>query len=221
MWSNVADTGGGCEPPGGRARSPPYGRRSVHHHWPGISYADTRVDPRKTLSGFDQFLEVRGLEFEGVVVGGVALNLLGVVSRHTLDCDILHPSLPPEVEVASRAFAAEIRAGGDILREDWLNNGPRALVPLLPAGWELRLQEAFRGKVLVLRSLHRSDLLKSKLFALCDRGIDLPDCLALAPTPAELAEDILWLEPQDLNPQWPAHVRATLGDLARRLGHGS
>jgi hypothetical protein len=75
--------------------------------------------------------------------------------------------------------------------------------------------------VLVLRSLHRADLLKSKLFALCDRGLDLPDCLALAPTPAELAETVAWLEPQDLNPHWPAHVRSTLGDLARRLGHGT
>lgn len=73
---------------------------------------------------------------------------------------------------------------------------------------------------MVLRALHRSDLLKSKLFALCDRGLDLPDCIALAPTPQELAEANTWLEPQDLNPHWPAHVRATLEDLARRLGHG-
>jgi hypothetical protein len=76
------------------------------------------------------------------------------------------------------------------------------------------------GRGRVLRSLHRADLLKSKLFALCDRGLDLPDCIALAPTPAELAEATTWLGPQDLNPEWPTHVRATLGDLARRLGHG-
>jgi hypothetical protein len=29
-----------------------------------------------------------------------------------------------------------------------------------------------------------------------------------------------WLEQQDGNEQWPAHVRATVADLARRLGHG-
>jgi len=28
------------------------------------------------------------------------------------------------------------------------------------------------------------------------------------------------LEQQDGNELWPAHVRATVGDLARRLGHG-
>jgi hypothetical protein len=178
------------------------------------------MDPRATLVAFDRYLADRGFALEAVVVGGAALNLLGVITRQTRDCDILHPALPPEVVEASRSFAAEVTAAGGKLKEDWLNNGPSALAPLLPAGWELRLQEVFLGRVLVLRSLHRADLLKSKLFALCDRALDLPDCLALAPTPTELADAVVWLEPQDLNPLWPAHVRTTLGDLARRLGHG-
>jgi hypothetical protein len=179
------------------------------------------MDPRTTLAAFDRYLADRGLALDAVVVGGAALNLLGVITRQTRDCDILHPPLPDAVVAAARAFAAELTAAGGKLNEDWLNNGPSSLTKLLPAGWELRLQEAFRGQVLVLRSLHRSDLLKSKLFALCDRGLDLQDCIALAPTPAELAEATTWLEPQDLNPGWPAHVRATLADLARRLGHGA
>jgi hypothetical protein len=29
-----------------------------------------------------------------------------------------------------------------------------------------------------------------------------------------------WLEAQDANPEWPAHVRGTLADVAQRLGHG-
>jgi hypothetical protein len=178
------------------------------------------MDPRTTLSAFDRYLADRGLALEAVVVGGAALNLLGVITRQTRDCDILHPALPSEVVEASRAFTAEVTAAGGKLKEDWLNNGPSAITPLLPTGWELRLQEVFRGRVLVLRSLHRADLLKSKLFALCDRGLDLPNCLALAPSPEELAQAVAWLEPQDLNPLWPAHVRNTLGDLARRLGHG-
>ena len=125
----------------------------------------------------------------------------------------------PEEGAPLRGVAREVRAAGGALGHEWLNNDPSSLAPLLPARWELRLQEAFRGEVLVLRALHRSDLLKSKLFALCDRGLDLADCLAMAPTLAELAEATAWLEPQDLNPLWPAHVRATLDDLVRRLGH--
>jgi len=37
---------------------------------------------------------------------------------------------------------------------------------------------------------------------------------------AELEEVAPWLEAQDANPDWPAHSRATLDDLRRRLGHG-
>jgi hypothetical protein len=45
---------------------------------------------------FDAYLAARGLGFEAVVVGGTALNLLGVISRATQDCDILDPQLAPE-----------------------------------------------------------------------------------------------------------------------------
>lgn len=179
------------------------------------------MDPRTTLTAFDRYLADRGLRLQAVVVGGAALNLLGVVARQTRDCDVLHPRLPADVLAAARAFAAEMSAGGDVLREDWLNNGPESLARSLPAGWEERLQDAFRGRALVLRALHRSDLLLSKLFALCDRAIDLPDCLALAPSPTELEASHGWIVEQDLNPDWPAHVTATLRDLARRLGHAS
>jgi hypothetical protein len=50
--------------------------------------------------------------------------LLGIVSRATKDIDILVPEIPPEIHVAARAFAVEVRATGEILRDDWLNNGP-------------------------------------------------------------------------------------------------
>ena len=52
------------------------------------------------------------------------------------------------------------------------------------------------------------------------RGTDLPDCVDLAPTPAELTEALPWVSLQDANPDWPAHVAATLADLGRRRGHG-
>jgi hypothetical protein len=63
-------------------------------------------------------------------------------------------------------------------------------------------------------------LLCARLFALCDRGIDLGDCIALAPIVNELENVLPWLEQQDANPDWPGHVRATVADLRRRLSHG-
>jgi hypothetical protein len=177
------------------------------------------MGPRETLIAFDRYIAERGLRLEAVVIGGAALNLLGLVSRPTKDCDILHPALPREIQEASRAFAAQVRSRGETLADDWLNNGPASLAQHLPSEWQARLQTVFTGQALLLRSLGRDDLIRSKLFALCDRGIDLADCIALAPTADELAAILPWLERQDANPDWPSHARAIVVDLARRLGH--
>lgn len=172
------------------------------------------------LTGFDNDLAKRGLRLEAVVIGGAALNLLGVVSRTTRDVDVLDPALAAEILAAASDFATSLRAEGEILRDDWLNNGPSSLVDDLPSGWRERVVPAFAGSAIVLMSLGRSDLLCTKLFALCDRGEDLEDCIALAPSPAELSEAIPWLVARDANALWPAHVRATISDLEGRLGRG-
>jgi hypothetical protein len=178
------------------------------------------MNPKETIPAFDAFLAAEGLRFEGVVIGGTALGLLGVITRHTRDCDILHPELPADIAQAALRFAQAQRLLGDTLNDDWLNNGPASLMRDLPQGWAARLVPAFVGKAMTLSCLGRLDLLRSKLFALCDRGIDLPDCLALAPTSSELAELEPWLAERDSNPQWTAHVREVLGDLGRRVGLG-
>ena len=176
--------------------------------------------PQETTQAYDAFLAARALKLEAVVIGGAALALLGVITRETRDCDVMVPELAPEILDAARAFAAEVRTKGEVLRDDWLNNGPADVAKTLPRGWEHRLQDAFAGKALVLRTLGRADLLKTKLFALCDRGQDISDCIALAPTADELHQTLPWLRDQDANAMWPAHVEATLADLGRRLGHG-
>ena len=176
--------------------------------------------PRPTIEAFDVWLQDRALRFEAIVVGGSALALLGVTDRQTRDVDILHPELPDEIAQVARDFAAHLRSAGVGLADDWLNNGPMQLADVLPVGWRLRVQPVFEGAALRLTTLGRSDLLKTKLFALCDRGTDLVDCLALAPTADELADAEPWLVLQDANPLWPAHASATLDDLRRRLDHG-
>jgi hypothetical protein len=176
--------------------------------------------PRPTIEAFDAWLHARGLEFHAIVVGGSALALLGVTDRQTRDVDILAPELPTQVAKAAREFAAQQRTTGVELADDWLNNGPIQLADVLPAGWRARVRVVFEGAALQLTTLGRADLLAAKLFALCDRGTDLLDCIALAPAPDELHAAEPWLTQQDTNPMWPDHVRATLDDLRRRLGHG-
>ncbi len=178
------------------------------------------MKPEETIAAFDTFLAETGLVFEAVVIGGAALGLLGVVSRQTRDFDILYPKLPEAVQDAAREFAKFRSANGDPLTDDWLNNGPSSLTDALPTGWKDRLQVAYTGEAITLHCLGRIDLLRSKLFALCDRGIDLQDCLALAPTNFELEEIRRWLEEQDANPDWPAYTRTVIDDLKWRLGHG-
>lgn len=176
--------------------------------------------PRPTLEAFDVWLASRSLHLEAIVVGGSALALLGVTERPTRDVDILHPELSADVALAAREFAAHMRGQGVELADDWLNNGPMQLAEVLPSGWRLRIRSTFEGASLRLTVLGHADLLKSKLFALCDRGTDVADCIALAPDPGELDEAEPWLLAQDANPLWPEHVRATLTDLRRRLNHG-
>ena len=178
------------------------------------------MKPSEIIPEFDAFLAGKGLRLEAVVIGGAALNLLKVIDRGTKDCDVLVPELAAEILEAANEFRGVVAKRNVTLIEGWLNNGPASLAKQLPGGWELRLQEVFVGQAMHLQTLGRPDLLRSKLFALCDRGIDIEDCLALRPTAAELTELLPWVQYQDANPQWPEHVRRTLDKLARRLGHG-
>lgn len=186
----------------------------------GIGVPDTAMLPRPTIEAFDRHLASLDLRFEGVVIGGSALALMGVVQRLTRDVDVLAPALPEPIAAAARDFATQQRQAGGDLVDDWFNNGPMQLGDVLPAGWRERVERIFEGQSLILSTLGRPDLLKSKLFALCDRGTDMPDCIALAPTAEELAECLPWLELQDGNELWPEHVRATVAGLGRRLCHG-
>jgi len=178
------------------------------------------MDPREVIAAFDAYLAVRGLRFEAVVIGGTALNLLGVVRRTTRDCDVLYPAILAEIAKAAVLFALERRTLGDALQNDWLNNGPASLVSALPSGWQQRLTVVFEGEAILLNSLGRLDLLRSKLFGLCDRARDLGDCVALAPTRAEISVIAPWLAEQDGNPDWSEHVSEVLRDLERRLDRG-
>ena len=178
------------------------------------------MEPRSTILAFDAFLTARHKKVDCVIIGGTALVLLGVVTRMTRDCDVLCPPIDPEIAALAVEFAHHRQAMGEPLSELWWNNGPSSLIPILPPGWELRLVNAYLGNALRLMTLGRSDLLSTKVFALCDRGTDLNDCIALRPTEHELVDLLPWLEVQDLNPQWPEHARAVIADLGRKVGHG-
>jgi hypothetical protein len=177
------------------------------------------MHPRPVLEAFDRWLSSHELRLDAIVIGGAALALMGVTDRQTRDVDVLNPELSNSVLTASKSFAVHLRSQGTFLQDDWLNNGPIQLAEMLPEGWRNRVHSVFSGDSVRLFVLGRDDLLKTKLFALCDRGTDLADCVALSPTAAELRLAQPWVEAQDMNPLWPMHVEATFNDLSKRLGH--
>lgn len=73
--------------------------------------------PRPTIEAFDRHLVSVGLRFEGVIIGGSALVLMGVISRLTKDVDVV-------IINAARDFAKQQRQAGNDVADDWLNNGP-------------------------------------------------------------------------------------------------
>jgi hypothetical protein len=77
----------------------------------------------------------------------------------------------------------------------------------------------FTGKAMRIQTLGRSDFLKTKLYALSCRGVDLSDCLALAPSFEEIEEAYDWVTYQDASELWPKQVRLTFDDLKKRLGY--
>jgi len=174
---------------------------------------------KTVLVEFGQYLQERSLHLEVTIIGGAALLIMGVIERATQDVDCLEPDLPEEILRDSREFAIGYKGPASPLREDWLNNGPRDLRNDLPSGWRARRELICESPGLTLRTLGRSDLLKSKLFAFCDRGQDQSDCLALAPTLPELREAVDWVTERDANSLWPAHVRGSFRALAERLGY--
>ena len=176
------------------------------------------MKPRETIDQFDLFLARQGLSLSAVIIGGAALSLLGVISRETRDCDVLYPQLPDAILQAQAAFAADMRGRGIPLQDDWLNNNPMPIAALLPEGWLCRTQVAYQGTAVKLLSLSREDILLTKLFAYCDRGTDLGDCLALKPTADELQTALPWIAKQDAHPDWPHHVEQSIRELGRRLG---
>lgn len=173
---------------------------------------------RNVIVEFDKYLEIQRLRFEAIIIGGAALNILDISSRKTRDVDCLDPEIPEEIKIASKEFAT--KRSDLALDLDWLNNGPQTLKTDLPKGWRNRTQLLYRGPALRLQVLGRDDLLKSKLFAYCDRTTpDFEDLQNLKPTVNEMKNAINWVKERDTHPGWPAHVETAFAILGKALGY--
>lgn len=168
-----------------------------------------------TIEAFDRFLSFRGLTFEATIIGGAALSVLKVITRETVDIDCLAPQIPKEILNAAEEFRTthpEL-----MLMQGWLNNGPENLKIDLGRGWETRLVEIYHGDALILTTLAKVDLIKTKMFAYCDRQTDLQDCLALKPNQEELSLALTWVKERDANPKWEKYVEQVFANFKTKL----
>lgn len=158
----------------------------------------------ETIKAFDEFLKSEGLTFEATVIGGAALSVMKIITRETIDIDCLSPKIPKKILEASYKFRSMYPELN--LIERWLNNGPESLLHDLDPGWERRTVDIFKGHAVNFKTLGRLDLIKSKMFAYCDRQTDLQDCIALNPNEMELIEALKWVKERDANTDWPEYV---------------
>jgi hypothetical protein len=178
-------------------------------------YQGVIMNVLETIKAFDLFLEKEGLTFEATIIGGAALNVMNIISRETIDVDCLLPRIPENILNAAAKFRLQNPELG--LMKKWLNNGPESLIRDLNQGWEDRCQDIFKGKAIHFKTLGRLDLIKSKMFAYCDRQTDLQDCIALNPNNEELKEALSWVKDRDANPEWPTYVEKQFSFFKEKL----
>jgi hypothetical protein len=184
-------------------------------------------DIERALTAVGELLDAQGERAHIVILGGAALNLLGVVRRATRDVDVLAIARPrtgsrrrklrrPDPLPASLRQAAAVVARDFNLPSDWLNTDVAGQWDTgLPRGLERRVAwRSFAG--LEVGIVDRRDLVFFKLYAATDsRGpesVHYQDLLALQPTETELAAAARWVRHQDPSP-------AFAGELQRLLGH--
>ncbi len=171
---------------------------------------DTELPIQRSLKLLGELIAGEGAEVRIVVVGGAALNLLGLVERTTRDIDVIalaeersgsvrlaRPDALPDA--LARAVARVARDLG--LPSNWLNTEVASqwrtgLPPTLERDLEWRRYGGLRVGLPA-----RLDLICLKLYASADqRGPDsrhVQDLLALKPTADELRSAASWIETQD------------------------
>jgi len=169
----------------------------------------TPASLRHALEALGAILEDRGHAYEIVVIGGGALQLIGLITRPTKDLDVVAMACAESLTSASPLPAPLVEAARDVARAlelepDWLNPGPTDLLDLgLPAGFaERTTMESFGA--LGVHYASREDQIAFKLYAAADhwpdQGKHLQDLRALSPSPDQLRAAARWCKSHDPSP---------------------
>jgi hypothetical protein len=169
-----------------------------------------------------------------VIIGGAAMNVLGLRIRPTKDVDVLairgpasesseivllkHKPLPEPLVRAAEQVAEALD-----LDPGWLNAGPADLLDWgLPEGFERRLTERTYGPRLTVLLPAREDLVCLKVYAAADTGPGrhTEDLRALHPTRDEILSGVRWARTQDPSEGFRSMVTALLAYLDVDVAEG-
>ncbi len=189
---------------------------------------DTSESLGHALRAAGELLARRGAAAAIVVVGGTALNLLGVVRRVTRDVDVIatgipRPDGPPEdIQSPDPLPSALVEVIATVARDlqlpaDWINT-------TVAGQWKTGLPAGFAGRItwrryggLWVGLAGRHDLIHLKLYAAADdvgpSSRHFKDLLALAPTPAELEAAREWIASQDPSPAMAQAVASVINHV--------
>ncbi len=185
-------------------------------------------DIERALAAVGDLLAAEGHTAAIVIVGGAALNLLGVVARSTRDVDVLAVATAPgkalrrPEPLPAPLAKAVARVARDLeLSPDWLNAQVAGQWDTgLPPGLETRVAWKRYGG-LAVGIADRRDIVFFKLYAAADdvgtQSRHFQDLLALAPTAEELGAAASWVKEQDPSPDFGAVVDQVVRH-AQRLG---
>ena len=188
---------------------------------------------RTALRLVGELLEAQGHGYYIVVIGGAAMNLLGLRTRATTDVDVIAQAIPdargvprlrrPDQPLPGPLLAAAATVAGDLgLDPDWLNAGPAGQWETgLPPGMEGRVEwEAYGGLRVGLAD--RRDLVFLKLYAAADQtgsnSVHFQDLVALSPSDEELDAAAVWIRRQDAGPEFNEIVAKVINHVRTHPG---
>lgn len=187
-------------------------------------------DIESALRAVGELLEASDQRVSIVVIGGAALNLLGIIERATLDVDVLaftdapgelaSISRPPEPLPSTLASAIDQVARDYRLPANWMNAGPAKQWDIgLPPGFADRLHwRSYPG--LDVGIADRRDLIFFKLEAAADQpdanNRHFRDLLALTPTDLELEAAADWAREKNVGARYHEILDHVIGHVRNR-----
>ena len=183
----------------------------------------------QALQAVGDLLEAEHLHEAIIVVGGVALNMLGLLQRTTQDVDIIARGIAPtsELETALQLLNPDplpdglVRAIATVARDfglppDWMNTevAMQWRFGLPPSIKEDLTWRRFGGLSIGLAG--RRTIIALKLFAAVDQGpnsVHFQDLIALSPSSDELADAARWVYTQDASEDFPRLVDEVVQSL--------